>query len=143
MTVAKILAHKGRDVATTTAAKTIADAVALLAGRKIGALVVVEDGHRIVGIISERDIVRAIAASAGAALAEPVSSIMTRGVVTCSDGETIDSVMSRMTRGRFRHLPVTNGGRLTGIVSIGDVVKARIEQVEHEAEEMRTYIASA
>ena len=114
MTVAAILAGKGRDVATTTAAKTVADAVAVLARRKIGALVVVEDGDRIAGIISERDIVRAIAATAGAALTEPVSAIMTKTVVTCSEGETIDSVMSRMTRGRFRHLPVTTGGRLCG-----------------------------
>jgi CBS domain-containing protein len=130
-------------VATTTAAKTVADAVAILARRKIGALVVVDTGDRIIGIISERDIVRAIAATAGAALSEPVDAIMTRNVVTCTDGETINSVMSRMTRGRFRHLPVVTNGRLSGIVSIGDVVKARIEQVEHEAEEMRTYIATA
>jgi CBS domain-containing protein len=143
MTVAAILADKGREVATTTAAKSVADAVAVLAKRKIGALVVVESGDRIIGIISERDIVRAIAASAGAALSEPVSAIMTHTVVTCSEGETIDSVMSRMTRGRFRHLPVVTGGKLTGIVSIGDVVKARIQQVEHEAEEMRAYIATA
>jgi len=143
MTVAAILAQKGRDVATTTAAKSLADAIDLLAKRRIGALVVVEGGDRIVGILSERDIVRAVAASGGDALAQPVSSVMTRSVMTCSDGETIDSVMSRMTRGRFRHLPVAEGGRLTGIVSIGDVVKARIEQVEREAEDMRAYIATA
>jgi len=142
MTVAAILAQKGRDVATTTAAKSLADAIDLLAKRRIGALVVVEGGDRIVGILSERDIVRAVAASGGDALAQPVSSVMTRSVMTCSDGETIDSVMSRMTRGRFRHLPVAEGGRLTGIVSIGDVVKARIEQVEREAEDMRAYIAT-
>ena len=143
MTVAAILADKGRDVTTITAAQTIADVVAALAKRRIGALVVVEGGDRIVGIVSERDVVRAIAATAGAALAEPVSSIMTTAVVTCSEGETIDSVMSRMTQGRFRHLPVATNGRLSGIVSIGDVVKARIEQVEREAEEMRAYIATA
>jgi CBS domain-containing protein len=143
MTVAAMLADKGREVTTITAAKSIADAVAVLAKRKIGALVVVEGGDRIVGIISERDIVRAIAAGAGAALTEPVSSMMTHAVVTCGEGETIDSVMSRMTRGRFRHLPVVTGGKLAGIISIGDVVKARIQQVEHEAEEMRAYIATA
>jgi CBS domain-containing protein len=108
----------------------------------VGALVVVEDGDRIIGIVSERDIVRAIAGGA-AALDQPVSSVMTKNVMTCSDGETIDSVMSRMTKGRFRHLPVAENGRLTGIISIGDVVKARIEQVEREAEEMRAYIATA
>ena len=142
MTVATILSDKGREVATTTAAKTVADAVALLARKKIGALVVVE-GDRIAGIISERDIVRAIAATGGAALTEPVDAIMTRTVVTCTDAETIDSVMGCMTRGRFRHLPVVRGGKLDGIVSIGDVVKARISQVEREAEDMRAYIATA
>ena len=143
MTVAAILAEKGREVVTTTAAKTIADAVAVLAKRRIGALVVVEAGNRIVGILSERDVVRAIAGSGGEALKEPVASIMTRSVMTCGEGETIDDVMTRMTRGRFRHLPVVSSGNLAGVISIGDVVKARIEQVEREAEEMRAYIATA
>jgi CBS domain-containing protein len=143
MTVAAILANKGREVATVTPATTVADAVSILAKRKIGALVVVENGDRIAGIISERDIVRSMAAHSAGALTQAVSAIMTKTVVTCTDGETIDSVMSRMTRGRFRHLPVATNGRLTGIVSIGDVVKARIEQVEREAEDMRSYIASA
>lgn len=143
MTVAAILAQKGRDVLTTTSTKTLAAAVDILARRKIGALVVVEGGDRIVGIISERDIVRTIGAGGTDVLAQPVSAVMTRNVITCTEGETIDSVMSRMTRGRFRHLPVTEDGRLAGIVSIGDVVKARIEQVEREAEDMRAYIATA
>jgi len=143
MTVAAMLAEKGRDVATTLAEKSIRDAVRELAVHRIGALVVVEDGDRVVGIISERDIVRAIARSGAEVLSGSVASIMTRDVVTCTSGETIDSVMARMTRGRFRHLPVVEGGRLAGIVSIGDVVKARIEKVEREAAEMRTYIASA
>jgi len=142
MTVAAILAGKGRDVLTTGTSRTLAEAVEVLASRRVGALVVVEGGDRIVGIVSERDIVRAIAGGADA-LDQQVSSVMTRNVMTCSDGETIDSVMSRMTRGRFRHLPVAENGRLTGIISIGDVVKARIEQVEREAEEMRAYIATA
>lgn len=142
MTVAAILAEKGRDVLTIAAAKTITEAVEILAKRRVGALVVVEGGDRIVGIVSERDIVRALATGADA-LKQPLSSVMTRDVMTCSDGETIDSVMSRMTKGRFRHLPVAENGRLTGIISIGDVVKARIEQVEREAEEMRAYIATA
>ncbi|HVZ14336.1 MAG TPA: CBS domain-containing protein [Bauldia sp.] len=143
MTVERILAAKGRDVVTTAPSKRVADAVATLARRRIGALVVVEDGDRIVGIVSERDIVRLIATKDADALEQPVSAIMTKSVVTCNEGETIDSVMARMTRGRFRHLPVVGEGRLRGIVSIGDVVKARIEQVEHEAEEMRAYIATA
>ena len=143
MTVASILAAKGRDVLTTTPTRSVADAVAVLARRRIGALVVVDEGDRIVGIVSERDIVRLIATRDFDALEQPVSAIMTKSVMTCSEGETIDSVMARMTRGRFRHLPVVGEGRLRGIVSIGDVVKARIEQVEHEADEMRSYIATA
>ena len=143
MTVAAILAEKGRDVFTITAERNLADAVEALAKRRIGALVVVESGNRIVGIISERDIVRTLGGKGTDALDQSIGDVMTRNVITCSDGETIDSVMSRMTRGRFRHLPVAENGRLTGIVSIGDVVKARIEQVEREAEDMRAYIATA
>ncbi len=144
MTVSAILAAKGRDVVTIGVAAKVRDAVALLAARRIGALVVTDEGGRIAGIVSERDVVRVVAGdAAAAALTRPLGEIMTRTVVTCGEGETIDSVMSRMTRGRFRHLPVMTGGRLAGIVSIGDVVKARIEQVEREAEEMRAYIATA
>jgi CBS domain-containing protein len=143
MTVAAILALKGRDVVTTSADRTIAEVVRVLAQEKIGALVVVVYGVRIVGIVSERDIVTASAAIGAAMLDEMVGAIMTRNVVTCSERETINDVMGRMTRGRFRHLPVAAGGRLTGIVSIGDVVKARLEEVQREADEMRTYIATA
>lgn len=143
MLVSGILALKGREVATITARPSITEAVALLGARKIGALVVVEGKDRIVGIISERDIVKAIARSGPEILSDPVDSIMTRDVMTCVESETIDQVMARMTRGRFRHLPVVKAGRLAGIVSIGDVVKARIEEVEREAEEMRSYIATA
>jgi CBS domain-containing protein len=143
MTVATILSGKGRDVVTTSAAISVGEAVDLLARHRIGALVVVERNDHIVGIVSERDVVRLMATHGAGALQQPVESIMTRSVMTCSEQETIDSVMSRMTRGRFRHLPVAAGGRLTGIISIGDVVKARIEQVEREAEDMRAYIATA
>jgi CBS domain-containing protein len=143
MIVGMILEMKGRNVVTIGARATIGEAVAELAGRKIGAIVVVEGIDRIVGIISERDVVRAVAQKGAAVLSESVGSIMTREVMTCSDQETINEVMTRMTRGRFRHLPVAKQGRLTGIISIGDVVKARIEEVEREAEEMRAYIATA
>jgi CBS domain-containing protein len=143
MTVAAMLAQKGRTVATTTGDQSVADAVAVLAARKIGALVVVEGPDRIAGIVSERDIVRALAEGGASALSRPVSAIMTREVMTCTEDETINQVMSRMTRGRFRHMPVARNGRLAGIVSIGDVVKARIEQVEAEADHMRAYIATA
>jgi CBS domain-containing protein len=142
MIVAHILASKGRDVATTTADKTISAVIAELSARKIGALVVVERG-RVVGIVSERDIVKAIGLRGAGILDDAVSSIMTRDVVTCGESDTINGVMSRMTRRRFRHMPVVEDGDLVGIISIGDVVKARIEEVEHEADELRTYIATA
>ncbi len=144
MTVAAILGHKGRDVETTAPGVTLVEAATKLAKRKIGALVVVEETDGIAGILSERDIVRAIAASGAGALGQTVDTVMTRKVVTCSDAETINEVMTRMTKGKFRHLPVADDdGRLAGIISIGDVVKARIEQVEREAEELRSYIHTA
>jgi CBS domain-containing protein len=143
MTVLAILGDKGRSVETIKPSKTISDAVDVLARKRIGALVVVDENRKIVGIVSERDIIRSISADGAGVLDAPVSTIMTRSVVTCEETETIDCVMSRMTRGRFRHLPVEDGGRLAGIVSIGDVVKARIEQVEREAEDMRAYISNA
>ena len=142
MTVATMLSEKGREVITTSAAASIAGAIDTLAKHKIGALVVVDGKDNIAGIISERDIVRAIAEQGERVLSLALSTVMTRAVVTCSESETIDDVMTRMTRGRFRHLPVVEDGRLTGIISIGDVVKARIEQVEREAEDMRAYIAA-
>ena len=142
MIVAHILADKGRDVATTTPDRTISQVTADLAARKIGALLVIERG-RLAGIVSERDIVKAIGLKGPEVLADPVATIMTRDVITCSEADTINHVMSRMTRRRFRHLPVVEDGELVGIVSIGDVVKARIEQVEHEADELRSYIATA
>ena len=143
MIVSAILALKGREVITIAASRLISEAVTVLGAHRIGAIVVTEGRDRIVGIISERDIVKAIARSGAGILAETVATIMTRDVVTCTESETIDRVMARMTRGRFRHLPVAKGGRLAGIISIGDVVKARIEEVEREAEDMRSYIATA
>jgi CBS domain-containing protein len=142
MTVAAILGGKGRNVVTTTPKASVSEVVTALARHRIGAVVVVDSAEKIVGIVSERDVVRALSAG-GDVLAGPVAAIMTRTVVTCSEADTVDQVMARMTRGRFRHLPVVDGGRLAGIVSIGDVVKARIEQIEREAEHLRAYIASA
>mgnify|MGYP001073639332 CR=1 FL=1 len=142
MTVAAILSRKGREVVTVTADRSIADVIQMLAEYRIGAVVVADDGMHILGIVSERDVVRALVRGSGA-LDGAVASIMTAKVVTCSDHDTINDVMARMTEGRFRHLPVVENGRLAGIVSIGDVVKARIEQVEREADEMRAYIAMA
>jgi len=143
MTVAAMLGAKGREIVTTTASATVADAAATLAANKIGALVVLGEGARLIGIVSERDIVRVVAQRGADALEDSLGDVMTRKVVTCTESETVDEVMARMTRGRFRHLPVVENERLIGIISIGDVVKARIEQVEREAEDMRAYIAAA
>ena len=142
MIVAQILASKGRDVATTSPEKTISAVATELASRRIGALVVTER-NRLIGIVSERDIVKAIGFNGLEVLGDPVASIMTREVVTCREWEMINTVMARMTRRRFRHLPVVEDGAIVGIVSIGDVVKAPIEQVEFEADELRSYIATA
>lgn len=143
MTVAAILSGKGRDVTTIAVDTSIREIVQILAERRIGAVVVVDAARRILGIVSERDIVRALARSGPEGLEGPASGIMTAKVVTCAEIDTINQVMERMTEGRFRHLPVVEDGRLAGIVSIGDVVKARIEQVVREADEMRAYIAMA
>lgn len=143
MTVKAILDIKGRDVLTITAERTLGDAASLLASKGIGALVVSDSEGRIGGILSERDIVRAIADEGSAALEKPVSKVMTARVKVCHENNTVHDVMQIMTEGRFRHLPVEEDGRLAGLVSIGDVVKRRIEEVEREAEEIRSYIATA
>jgi CBS domain-containing protein len=142
MTVAAILSRKGRDVVTVPTDRSIADVIQMLAEYRIGAVVVADADNRILGIVSERDVVRALVRGPNA-LDGTVASIMTAKVVTCTDHDTINDVMARMTDGRFRHLPVVEDGKIAGIVSIGDVVKARIEQVEREADEMRAYIAMA
>jgi CBS domain-containing protein len=143
MTVSTILANKGRDVVTIDPGANIAEAAQLLTEKRIGAALIVGADHRVVGIISERDIVRALAERGAAALAEPVSQTMTRKVEICNEGEPISSIMERMTEGKFRHVPVVAQGRLVGIVSIGDVVKHRVQQMERESAEMREYILSA
>jgi CBS domain-containing protein len=143
MTVKAILSRKGTEVLTIEPTATLAAAVKMLAQRRIGALVVTGPGHRIVGIISERDIVRAIDARGTVVLDAPVAEVMTRKVVTCSQGETIAEIMERMTSGKFRHVPVVEQGRLAGIVSIGDVVKARLEDLEREQDALRDYIRTA
>jgi CBS domain-containing protein len=143
MTVSTILANKGRDVVTIDPGANIAEAAQLLTEKRIGAALIVGADHRVVGIISERDIVRALAERGAAALAEPASQTMTRKVEICNEGEPISSIMERMTEGKFRHVPVVAQGRLVGIVSIGDVVKHRVQQIERESAEMREYILSA
>lgn len=142
MSVKRILDEKGQEVETSSADATVNAVATVLADKKIGAVVIV-DGQEISGILSERDIVRAIARDGAGALEKTAGAYMTHKVVTCSMSETINDVMHKMTAGRFRHLPVVEDGRLLGIVSIGDVVKRRIAQVEREANEMRDYIAMA
>jgi CBS domain-containing protein len=143
MTVSIILAAKGREVVTIEPGATLKSAVALLAERRIGAVPVLGADNRIVGILSERDIVRAVAEAGAAALEQPVSQSMTRKVSTCTESETIASLMERMTAGKFRHLPVVDQGRFVGIVSIGDVVKHRLQEMERDSAAMRDYIQTA
>jgi CBS domain-containing protein len=143
MTVNDILLHKGSEVITIEPAATVAAAARALARRRIGALLVTGADQRIVGIISERDIVRALDEAGPAALDTPVSEVMTRQVVACGRHETIAEIMERFTSGRFRHIPVLDNGRLAGLVSIGDVVKARLGELEHEQDALREYIRSA
>lgn len=143
MTVKAILQQKGHDVLTVGPNDKLSDAVRLLAEHRIGALVVTNGDRKIVGILSERDIVRTIAKGGHAALDQTVRTAMTPKVSICNENHTVNEVMEIMTRGRFRHLPVEKNGMLDGIVSIGDVVKRRIEDVEREAEEIKQYIATA
>jgi CBS domain-containing protein len=141
MQVENILQSKGRAVTTVTAGSTIAEAVALLTAKKIGAVVVV-DGKRVVGILSERDVVRHLGNDWAALSARPVSDVMTKNVVSVSRFATIADVMERMTDKRIRHMPIVENGDLVGIVSIGDVVKRKIEETEQEATALKEYIAS-
>jgi len=143
MTVRTILSLKGRDVATILPQAMLADAARLLSEKRIGAVVVIGPGQTVAGILSERDIVRALSKHGAGALTHTVESVMTREVVTCGPEETIPSLMQRMTAGRFRHVPVVEHGRLAGIVSVGDVVKHRLEEMERESQALKKYIATA
>jgi CBS domain-containing protein len=143
MTVARILAKKGRNVATTSQDRTLQEISVDLTRRGIGALVVVDSSGAIVGIISERDIVAAIFNRGTDALADPVALHMTKNPRLASERDTIHSTMETMTIERFRHMPVIDRGRLVGLVSIGDVVKYRIEEIEYEHKALRDYIATA
>lgn len=143
MTVRNILAAKGSDVATIEPTANLCAAAKYMAERRIGALLVLGADRTIVGILSERDIVRALAARGVTALEEPVGQVMTRKVVTCSQSDTVGAIMELMTEGKFRHLPVVEQGRLVGIVSIGDIVKRRLEDMENESAAMRDYILTA
>jgi len=141
MQVDNILQSKGRTVITVTARSTIAEAVEKLNANRIGAVVVV-DGTRVAGILSERDVVRRLGKDWSGLAARPVSDLMTKAVVTTTRGASVAELMEQMTGHRIRHIPVVDGGELVGIVSIGDVVKGKIEESEREAIALKEYIAS-
>lgn len=143
MNVRAILEAKGRNVLTIGPNETLAQAIKKLAEHRIGALVVTNGDRKVIGILSERDIVRVMAKLGAPALEQSVRQAMTSKVNICNESHTINQVMEIMTQGRFRHLPVEKDGQLDGIISIGDVVKKRIEEVEREAEEIKQYIATA
>ena len=142
MRARQILDRKGSEVATVTPDTTVREAVAELARHNVGALVVSPDGREVVGIMSERDVVRRLGTDGALVLDRPVEAIMKRGVRTCSPDESTDELMGTMTEGRFRHVPVVEDGALVGIVSIGDVVKVRIDELDHERQQLAGYIAN-
>jgi CBS domain-containing protein len=141
MLVATILQGKGNSVYTIAPDRTVAEAVAELADRRIGALVVSANGVDVAGVVSERDIVRGLAESGPALLEQPVESLMTRDVLTCSPEDTGRGILGYMTERRIRHVPVVENDRLSGMVSICDVVKSRLDEIMHEAEALREYIS--
>jgi CBS domain-containing protein len=143
MAVAHILKHKGTAVVTVSPDDNVQSIVDTLARHRIGAVVVVDEAGAIAGIVSERDVVRAMAGDAGTVPAKTARDIMTARVTTCAPGDSEADLMQLMTEKRIRHLPVVADGRLAGMVSIGDVVKFRIEAIEREADQMKSYIASA
>ncbi len=142
MRVGQILANKGREVATISSTASVHDAAKELARRRIGALVVTDDGTTVAGIVSERDLVRLLG-SDGPDLQTPVSAVMTATVHTCDDDETVDQLMVQMTERRIRHVPVVNDGRLSGMISIGDVVKQRTHELEVEANALKDYVTGS
>jgi CBS domain-containing protein len=143
MTVKSILAAKGGNVVSIEPTATLGSAVKTLAERRIGALLVLGPDRRLVGILSERDIVRVLAERGADALQEPLGQVMTRKVVTCSQSETIGGIMEQMTIGKFRHVPVVEQDQVVGVVSIGDVVKHRLQEMEQESAALRDYIQTA
>ena len=141
MNVATILKHKGRAVVTTTADTSLLDIAKLLQQHGIGCIVIVGDDDKIAGIVSERDLMRAIGQGGTDVLKEPVSHFMTKAVVTAREADTINRLMSEMTKGQFRHMPVVERDRLVGLVSIGDAIKLDIAEMEMEAAATRQYTA--
>ncbi len=143
MLVRHIVSVSGAEVATTRPDATIADAAKLLKERNVGALVITTEDGRLAGILSERDLVRGLPEHGADLLALKVKDRMTAEVTTCTPDDRVDGIMKLMTDGRFRHLPVVEGGKLVGIISIGDVVKSRLEELESETTTLREYIAGS
>jgi len=143
MTVAAILRHKGREVFTVHPSATAMEVADVLLRRGIGAVLVVDEARQLLGVVSERDIVRSLSANGAATLEMTAGQLMTRALQTASPQTTIIEAMRKMTAGRFRHVPVLDNGELVGLVSIGDVVKARIMEQEEEVDSLKAYIAGA
>ena len=142
MTVRAILDAKGHHVESVEPGAKLSAAIKTLGARKIGALVVMDKG-KIEGILSERDIVRVLGERGAAVLDEPVSAVMTRKVISCKPSDTVSALMETMTLGKFRHLPVVHDGSVVGLISIGDIVKQRVQEYEKEQEALRDYIKTA
>ena len=143
MTIGSIIAQKGRSVTTIQPSRTLRDLIDLLAAKHIGAVIIADADGNMQGIISERDVVRAIATHGCDALDDLVTDYMTKNVVTTTEAETVISAVQKMSKGRFRHMPVIADGRIAGMVSTGDAIKYRLAQMEQEQSALREYIASA
>ena len=142
MFVSDILAQKGALVYTVTPSSSVAQIAQHLSTRRVGSMLVVDANSSLAGIVSERDLVRALSLHGAAALELEARHVMTREVVTCDPDDSIDHIMETMTQGRFRHVPVVRHGELLGVVSIGDIVKARLEEARHETEALKAYIVA-
>jgi CBS domain-containing protein len=142
MKVANLLTTKGHEVSTISQERSVKDAIALLKERGIGALVVTGQNAPLVGMFSERDVVRALAASGEKALKLAVSELMSRDVVTCSEDTELNELMTTMTERRIRHVPVLKDGHLVGLVSIGDVVKSRLDELEQDKQSLLDYVSA-
>jgi CBS domain-containing protein len=143
MTVRAILDTKGHHVESVQPGAKLSSAVKVLGEKKIGAVLVLNVAERIEGILSERDIVRVLSERGASVLDEPISNVMTRKVVSCRQSDTVSAIMEMMTLGKFRHLPVVEDGKVVGLISIGDIVKWRVQEYEREQEALRDYIKTA
>ncbi len=143
MTVAAILKQKGTDVARVSPSATVAEVVQQLTARRIGAMLVMDSAGQVLGIVSERDVMRSLAEQGARTLEMTAAQLMTTELHTAGPSTTVAEVTAMMTAGRFRHMPVMDGNRLLGIVSIGDVVKARLSQQDHEVDSLKAYVAGS